>query len=182
MATVKYLALLRGINVGGKNIIKMADLKLCFEKMGFTDVLTFIQSGNVLFASNEKNAIKLTAKIEKELSGKFKYRSSVVLISYIQLRTVVEAAPKGFGKNQDAYRYDVVFLKEPLEPGEALKHVQIKTDIETASAGKHTLYFSRLICKATQGRLVKIISLPVYQNMTIRNWNTTSKLLALMEK
>lgn len=48
----RYLALLRGINVGGKNIIKMADLKACFESLGFADVVTYIQSGNVLFVGH----------------------------------------------------------------------------------------------------------------------------------
>jgi uncharacterized protein (DUF1697 family) len=55
----KYLALLRGINVGGNNIIKMVDLKACFEKMGFLDVSTYIQSGNVLFSSPETSLTKL---------------------------------------------------------------------------------------------------------------------------
>ncbi|NIP26808.1 MAG: DUF1697 domain-containing protein, partial [Phycisphaerae bacterium] len=49
----QYAALLRGINVGGKNIIKMADLRACFERMGFSDVRTYIQSGNVLFWATE---------------------------------------------------------------------------------------------------------------------------------
>jgi uncharacterized protein (DUF1697 family) len=66
----KYLALLRGINVGGNNIIKMADLKLAFEEMGFSDVSTFIQSGNVIFSSNSTDLNKLTETIEKDLSKK----------------------------------------------------------------------------------------------------------------
>ena len=77
-----YLALLRGINVGGSNIIKMAALKTCFEGMGFTNVATYIQSGNVLFASAEKNTGKLTRKIEKALSKQFSYKSLVVMVMY----------------------------------------------------------------------------------------------------
>lgn len=56
----RFVALLRGINVGGNNIIKMADLKTCFEEMGFANVVTYIQSGNVLFDSNETDQLKLT--------------------------------------------------------------------------------------------------------------------------
>jgi uncharacterized protein (DUF1697 family) len=182
MTAIRYLALLRGINVGGKNIIKMADLKKCFEDMGFNGVTTFIQSGNVVFGSEEKNADKLAAKIEKGLSEKFNYPSRIVLVSNKQLKAIIDDAPKGFGKKPEAYRYDVVFLKEPLGPAEAMKQVQIRSGIETASAGKHTLYFSRLISKAIQGRLVKIISLPAYQSMTIRNWNTANQLLSMMQK
>ena len=182
MADTQYLALLRGINVGGNNIIKMADLKACFENMGFTDVITYIQSGNVLFRAAEKDKTKLTQKIEQGLSERFSYKSRLVVVAHKELRKAVEGTPKGFGKELDKYRYDVIFLKEPLTPGEAMKNVSIKEDVDSAYAGKSVLYFSRLISKASQSHLTKIIKLPVYQNMTIRNWNTTTKLLALMEK
>ncbi len=182
MADTQYLALLRGINVGGNNIIKMADLKACFENMGLTEVVTYIQSGNVLFKSGEKDKLKLTHKIEKVLSERFSYKSRLVVISHKQLKQVVEESPKGFGTEPDEYRYDVIFLKEPLTPKEAMKSVSTKAGVDHAYTGKDVLYFSRLISKAAQSHLTKIISLPVYQNMTIRNWNTTTKLLALMEK
>ena len=182
MTETQYLALLRSINVGGNNIIKMTDLKACFENMTFTDIVTYIQSGNVLFKSDEKDKIKLTNKIEKVLSEKFNYKSRIVVTAYKQLKKVVEEAPRGFGKAADNYRYDVILLKEPLIPNEAMKNVSIKEGVDSAYAGKYVLYFSRLISKAAQSHLTKIIKLTVYQNMTIRNWNTTTKLLALMEK
>ena len=97
MADTQYLALLRGINVGGNNIIKMVNLKACFESMGFTDVGTFIQSGNVLFKSAEKDKLKLTNKIEKALSERFNYKSRIVTITHKELRKVVDGAPKAFG-------------------------------------------------------------------------------------
>ncbi|RPI70922.1 MAG: DUF1697 domain-containing protein, partial [Ignavibacteriales bacterium] len=68
---IQWLALLRGINVGGNNIIKMADLKTCFESLKFSDVETFIQSGNIIFKSEEKDKFILTDKIEKALSKTF---------------------------------------------------------------------------------------------------------------
>ena len=182
MTETQYLALLRGINVGGKNIIKMADLKACFENIGFTDVVTYIQSGNVLFKSAEKDKVKLINKIEKVLSERFNYKSRIVTVTHKQLKKVVEGAQRGFGKNADKYRYDVIFLKEPLTPNEAMKNVSAKEGVDNAYAGEYVLYFSRLIRKAAQSHLTKIITLPVYQNMTIRNWSTTTKLLALMEK
>jgi uncharacterized protein (DUF1697 family) len=182
MADTQYLALLRGINVGGNNIIKMADLKACFENMGFTDVITYIQSGNILFRSAEKDKTKLTKKIEQRLSERFSYKSRLVIVAYKELKRVVEGAPKGFGAEFEKYRYDVIFLKEPLSASEAMKNVSIKEGVDSAYAGKSVLYFSRLISKASQSHLTKVIKLPVYQNMTIRNWNSTTKLLALMEK
>ena len=177
----QYLVLLRGINVGGKNIIKMADLKAGFEAMGFSNVVTYIQSGNVLFRSDEKDKALLTASIEKGLSKRFNFEAKIVVISQKELAAIVRDAPDGFGGEEDIFRYDVIFLKEPLTPKEAMKSVNVREGVDTAHAGKHALYFSRLISRASQSHLTKIIGLPVYQNMTIRNWNTTTKLLALME-
>jgi uncharacterized protein (DUF1697 family) len=175
-----YVALLRGINVGGNNIIKMTDLKACFELLGFSDVATLIQSGNVLFQSPEKNRPKLTEKIEKALSKKFNYKSRVVVVSKDDIHTAIKKAPSGFGTKPDKYRYDVIFLKPPLTAAAALKTVKVKPGVDQAFAGKGVLYFSRLISKASKSQLVKIIQMPIYQDMTIRNWNTTNKLYVLM--
>lgn len=182
MAETQYLALLRGINVGGKNIIKMADLKACFESLGFSDVVTYIQSGNVLFKSTDRDKAKLTNRIEKELSKRFDYPSRLVTVTHEELKKTVHSAPRGFGGEPDKFRYDVIFLKEPLTPKEAMKSVSTKEGVDEAYAGERVLYFSRLISRAAQSRLTRIILLPIYQSMTIRNWNTTTKLLALMEK
>lgn len=176
---IQYLALLRGINVGGNNIIKMVDLKSCFENMGFKEVSTYIQSGNVLFTSSDKDKAKLVIQIENSLSKTFNYKSKIVLISHQQLETVIKKAPANFGTNADEFRYDVLFLKEPLTSAEAIKTLKIREGVDHVYAGKDVLYFSRLIAKAGQSYLSKIITLPIYQNMTIRNWNTTSKLFQL---
>ena len=176
-----YLVLLRGINVGGKNIIKMVDLKASFEEMGFSNVVTYIQSGNVVLQSQDKDKAALTTKIEKGLSKRFNFEAKVVVISQKELAAIVKSAPEGFGKEEKKYRYDVIFLKEPMTPKEAMESVKVREGVDTAYAGKKALYFSRLISRASQSHLTKIIVMPVYQNMTIRNWNTTTKLLALME-
>jgi uncharacterized protein (DUF1697 family) len=86
----QFVALLRGINVGGSNIIRMADLRACFEQHGFNNVSTYIQNGSVLFSSADRDRIKLTARIESILSDAFRYRSRVVLRSHGQLKRVVE--------------------------------------------------------------------------------------------
>jgi len=178
----QYLSLLRGINVGGNNIIKMSDLQACFENMGYTDVVTYIQSGNVLFKSDEKDKLKLIDKIEKELSEKFSYTSRIVVLNGEQLRKVVEEAPEGFGKEPDLYKYDVIFIKGPLTPKEALKDVGRKEGVDFTFEGKYVLYFSRLISQASKSYLSRIIKLPVYQSFTIRNWNTTKKLYELSKR
>ncbi len=179
---IQYLALLRGINVGGNNVIRMADLKACFERLGFTEVVTYIQSGNVLFDSTEKDSVRLEEKIEKALFQSFKFKPRVVLVTSRQLQEIVEQAPAGFGQKPEEYRYDVLFLKSPLTAAEAMKEISVKEGVDEAWAGRHALYFSRLISKASQSHLARIIALPIYPSITIRNWNSTSKLLSLMER
>jgi len=177
-----YLALLRGINVGGNNIIKMANLKACFETMGFTNVATYIQSGNVIFTSEEVDQLKLEAQIEKVLSETFNYSSRVVVVSHQQLKEVVEKAPDEFGLHPETHKYDVVFLKKPVTAENALEEVKARKEVDFVYAQNGVIYFSRLISNLSKSYLIKIISLPIYKFMTIRNWNTTSKLLLLMEE
>jgi uncharacterized protein (DUF1697 family) len=177
----QYVSLLRGINVGGKNIIKMTALKECFEWIGFTDVATYIQSGNVLFVAPTGDHNRLTAAIERALSERFSLKSRVVVVSHGQLKKTVEHAPRGFGDDKAQYRYDVIFLRRPVSASEAMKSVSTREGVDQAWEGDGVLYFSRLIERATQSHLSRIVGLPVYQDVTIRNWNTTTKLLALMD-
>ena len=177
----QYVALLRGINVGGKNLIKMTELKTSFEALGFENVSTYIQSGNVIFSADRSARTRLTSQVEEALSKTFNFKSRVVLRSYKEMKNIVAQAPKGFGSDPATYRYDVIFLKEPLTAARAMQSVTTKEGVDQAFAGKGVLYFSRLISKASQSHLTRIISMPVYQSMTIRNWNTTTKLLKLMD-
>jgi uncharacterized protein (DUF1697 family) len=177
-----YVALLRGINVGGKNLIKMPALKAAFEADGYEDVATYIQSGNVLFRTASTGSAALTTRIEDMLSATFDYRASVVVRSQAQLRAVVQGAPKGFGADPATYLYEVLFLKEPLRAETAVKSVSTKEGVDRVWAGGGVLYASRLRSRAVQSRLNRIASMPIYQSMTIRNWNTTSSLLRRMDE
>ena len=174
--------MLRGINVGGKNLIKMPALKACFEANGFEEVATYIQSGNVLFASPETRAAGLIERIEAMLAETFGFEATVVVRNRRQMRAVVERAPRSFGTDPVKYRYDVIFLKEPLTAKVAMISVPTAPGVDEAHAGTGVLYFSRLTEKATQSRLNRIISSPIYPSVTIRNWNTTTKLSSMMNE
>ncbi len=182
MPNANYLALLRGINVGGNNIIKMTDLKACLEKLDLDDVTTFIQSGNVVFSTSQKNTITLTKDIEQALSKRFGYESKIVLVSYKQLQETVQKAPPKFGTEPEKYRYDVLFLRPETTAKDVVKVISLKEGVDAVRAGKQVVYFSRLTARATQSHLSKIVKQPVYKQMTIRNWNSTTKLLKLMEE
>jgi uncharacterized protein (DUF1697 family) len=177
-----YVALLRGLNVGGGNIIKMTDLRACLEKSKLENVQTYIQSGNVLFETAETDHVKLVETLEKALSKAFNsYKPRIVLCSHAKLRQILQEAPNGFGSQPEKYRYDVIYLKAPLTASEAMNSVTTKQGVDKAFVGPDVLYFSRLTARASQSHLARIVALPVYQSMTIRNWNTTSKILALMD-
>ena len=179
----RYVALLRGINVGGKNMIKMAELKACFEDHGYGDVRTYIQSGNVLFSSSGSSLAALTRDVERMLATTFDhYPASVVIRSRTQMRAIVDGAPKGFGRDPSMYRYDVIFLKSPLTAAAAMRDLPVKEGVDAAAAGKGVLYHARLISRATSSRLSRVVAMPMYKHMTIRNWNTTTKLLGLMDE
>jgi uncharacterized protein (DUF1697 family) len=178
---MRYVALLRGINVGGNNLIGMPSLKACFEDNGLGEVSTYIQSGNVLFETSRPKR-DLARDIEAMLEATFRLPLVVVVRSHAQLAAVVAGAPKAFGRDPAAYRYDVVFLKEPLTPAAAMKGITTKDGVDAVTAGKGVLYFSRPTARATQSRLNRVASIPAYKFMTIRNWNTTTKLLALLDE
>ena len=177
----RYVALLRGINVGGKNQVRMADLKACFEGLGFQNVTTYIASGNVLFDSAERSSTKLTPLIEKALTKRFGYRAVVVVRSQAQFRSIVEKAPKGYGSQPSRYRSDVLFLKPPISATATIKIVPTKEGVDEVHAGPGVLYFSRLASKASSSRLSRFASMPIYKSITARSWSTTVKLQELMD-
>ena len=176
---VQYLALLRGINVGGNNLVKMADLRAVFEAMGFADVATFIASGNVLFRAPRQKREALAARLESALSQHFGIELKVVLLTEAQLKSVVAGAPPGFGA--ETHRCDVIFVRNPLTAKRAFAVVEVREGIDGAWPGKGVVYYSRLAAKASGSRLSKVASVPEYKNMTIRSWSTATKLQALME-
>lgn len=180
MAAKQYVALLRGINVGGRNKVAMADLRAAFEEQGHAAVRTYIQSGNVLFESSGA-ARSLEGDIEALLERRYGVPLVVVVRSHAQLRAVVEQAPPGFGQQPDTYHSDAIFLRAPLTAGEAMRVVSLRDGVDQAWPGKGVLYFARLSAERTRTRMGSIVGTPEYQRMTIRSWTTTTKLLALLD-
>ena len=90
-------------------------------------------------------------------------------------------SPAGFGAQPAKFRYNVLFLKPPLTGAAAMKTVPTNPGVDEAHAGAGVLYFSNLMARASQSRLSKLVSVPVYKSITIRNWNTTTALLRLLD-
>lgn len=180
MPAQRYVALLRGINVGGRNKLAMADLRAAFEKAGHQAVRTYIQSGNLLFESDVPRG-SLEDDIEATLERRFRVPLVVVVRSHRQLREVVRAAPSGFGERPDTYHSDVIFLKAPLSAKRAMGVVSLREGVDEAWTGPGVLYFARLSERRVQSRMGRIVGTPEYQLMTIRSWTTTTKLLSLLD-
>jgi uncharacterized protein (DUF1697 family) len=180
MNSTKYVAFLRGINVGGKNIIKMAALKEVVEKCGYRNVSTFIQSGNVIFEAEEDNIKKVANHLEESLSKAFNYQSKIVLVSHDQLRRVLSEVPNKW-KNHDDLRCYIAFIIEPVTAEAVLAEVKLKEGIDSAEVGKGVLYMSTLLSGITKSGFTKLIGTKVYKYITIRNYNTAQKILERMD-
>ena len=179
--TTVYLALLRGINVGGKNKVPMAELKACVEELGCENVRTYIASGNVMFESNASPA-ELTEEIQEALPKKFKLDSElikVLVLSREQLQQVIDQAPEGFGTDPGTYHSDAIFLMG-ISSDEAIKIFNPREGVDKVWQGDLVIYSQRLSAQRTRSRLSAAMSSPLYKQMTIRSWQTTATLFALL--
>lgn len=175
----KFVAFLRGINVGGHNIIKMEDLRSGFINMGFSNVRTYIQSGNVLFQSNIKDKEKLENKIEESLAIRFNYESKVLVRSHEDMINTVANFPLIFENN--LWKHNVIFLSKNIDSSDILNQFQIKKDIEQIYYYNGVLFWSALTDKISSSTMLKLSSRKEYKEMTVRNVNTTNKILELMK-
>ena len=129
---MRYVALLRGINVGGKTLIKMADLKTCVEELGLEDVSTYIASGNVLFETRKRDPARLEATIEDAIQQRFALPVTVVVLDRVAYARIAEAIPKAW-IGDAGLRANVAFVRRgtvakqvvrDLEPDPAVEEVK----------------------------------------------------------
>lgn len=178
---MRYVALLRGINVGGNNKVPMADLRACLEEAGLSNVQTYIQSGNVVFSSDAKDDTKLTKQIEQAIEKTFGFPVVVAVFSQPEFEYIASHTPKDWLKNPE-WKYNYLFLKKPTTGQEALKALgDQKSDIELAVAGEGVVYQAMSIKLFGRTTASKMIGTPIYKQMTIRNHNTVTKLLELLQ-
>lgn len=177
-----YILLLRGINVGGKNKVPMAALRECLEALGFSNVLTYIASGNVIVES-DKSASEIKALVETALTKNFKLDSElikVLVLSHKQLQAVVDNKPKGFGEQPEKYHSDAIFLME-IDTAQAIPIFNPREGVDAVWPGNGVVYSQRVSALRTKSRLGQITMSPLYKSLTIRSWNTTTKLLDIVK-
>lgn len=165
-----YVALLRGINVGGKNKIAMADLRAAFEKAGYTNVRTYITSGNVLFDSPEPPT---------DLAGVVPDGIGVAVMSAQELDATLAAAPAWWGQDADS-KHNALFILPGMSAAEIMTAVgDVKPEYEKVAAVGQVIFWSAPQKTFSRTRYKSIVGTSTYQFVTIRNANTARKLAAL---
>ena len=174
-----YIALLRGINVGGHNMIKMAELKQVLEKMGLQKVKTYIQSGNVLFES-EKEADTLSQQLEEEIKKEFGFSVPVVLRTAEELDQVINDCPFSIDSLLEGESVQVAFLTETpsLDGINQLSAVNSGMDEYQINGKNVYLFFRQSIRNSKLATQLPKLGVPA----TVRNWKTVIKLAAMVRE
>lgn len=178
----KHLALLRGINVSGHNMIKMEALKAALEAIGFSNVVTYIQSGNVFVETEEESSFGVGFKIKQEIFKTFGHEVPVIVIGKNDLELCFKNNPFLKQKDVDTKKLYVAFVSKELSSSAIndLKISQFKPD-EAAIDGNRI--FIKYDIGAGKTRLdQKYIEKKLNVTATIRNWNTVTKLLEMYEE
>jgi len=178
---VRYVALLRGINVGGKTLIKMADLKASVEELGVDDVSTHIASGNVLFTSGERDAAKLETEIERAIEQRFQLPVKVVVLDRAEYAQIVKAIPKKW-IGDASLRANVAFVRRGTDAKQVVRELQPDPAIEEVKAIDGAILWATKREALNRSVMRKLIGGAAYKELTVRNLNTTLKLQELLAR
>ena len=177
---VRYVALLRGINVGGKTLVKMADLRSCLEDLGLDDVSTYIASGNVLFTSPERSAAKLEAEIEAAIEQRFRLPVKIVVLDRPSYARVVAAIPKSWVGNT-SIRANVAFVRRGTDAKTVVRELRPDAAVEEVRPVKGAILWATKRDALTRSVMHKLIGGAAYKELTVRNLNTALKLRELLD-
>jgi uncharacterized protein (DUF1697 family) len=175
-----YIAMLRGINVGGHKIIKMERLRALFENLGFAHVKTYVQSGNVVFETDESPA-GLAAKIEGRILDEFGFEVPVMTKSSQELKDIAKRNPFVKDPAIDQAKLHVTFLSDDPPPNALELLHPLVAGVEQVRLVKRAVY---LYCPNGYGN-TRLTNTTIERKLscraTTRNWATTNKLIALAD-
>lgn len=177
-----YVALLRGINVGGNNKINMKQLKETFEQAGMQDVVTYINTGNIIFADHQER-IQANAEIskilEQAITAEFGLEIRVVVRNMEEMQTVLQALPEEWTNDEHA-KSDVMFLWDEVNDVSVLDKLPLKPEVGTLIYVTGAILYSVSREDAARSGMNKLVGSSVYKYMTVRNVNTTRQIYKLM--
>jgi uncharacterized protein (DUF1697 family) len=173
-----YVALLRGINVGGNRAVSMKTLKRVFEDAGMANVRTYINSGNVVFETKSRSAGRIAATLQRAIAAEFGFAVDVLVVSQRRLRAIVAAIPENW-TNDQAMRCDVLFLWDDVDRRSILDELPVREGIDTVRYTPGAVIWQLARKDINKSRMAKLVGTALYKRMTSRNCNTARKLLAL---
>jgi uncharacterized protein (DUF1697 family) len=177
--SVRYVALLRGINVGGKTLIKMADLKTCVEALGLDDVSTYIASGNILFETARRDPAKLETKIGGAIEQQFGLPVKVVVLDRGAYARIVAAIPKSW-PGDGSVRANVAFVRRGTDAKQVVRKLDPDPAVEEVKAIDGAILWATKRDALNRSAMRKLIGGAAYKELTVRNLNTTLKLHELL--
>lgn len=175
----RYVALLRGINISGKNKIAMAELKKEFEKLAFEEVKTYLNSGNVIFSSSENDTKRFTSQIEGMIKNQFDLDIPVFVISREALEDILHNAPEWWGNDNKEIYDNLIFIIPPAKFSDVYDEIgEPKKELEKIADYKNVIFwsFSRKDYQKTNW-WSKTANANIGSKLTIRTANTVRKLV-----
>jgi uncharacterized protein (DUF1697 family) len=176
------ISMLRGVNVGGHNKIKMDDLRALCESLKFEDPRTYVQSGNVIFRTKEKSSPALAKKIQDAIERKFGFRPAVIVRTTDELRRAIAATPFAATRNLEPGKILVTFLGDEPGPGVNATLRGLKDYPEEIHLKGRELYIyfpdGAGKSKLPWSKVEKLVQ----TTGTARNWNSVTKMLAMAEE
>jgi uncharacterized protein (DUF1697 family) len=176
------ISLLRGVNLGGHRKVKMDDLRALYESLGFADVQTYINSGNVLFKTTGRDLVRLRKRIEDAIEGACGFRSDVILRTPSDLRGAIARNPFAARPGMDGSKLAIHFLA--AEPSAAAREEVVAIDAapEELHCSERELYIYYTNGMARPKLSLAAVEKTLRMSGTSRNWNTVRKLLEMAEK
>ena len=176
---MRYVALLRGINVGGRTLIKMAELRECVEALGLGDVSTYIASGNVLFDSGRRDAAKLETEIARAIERRFELPVKVVVLDRAAYARIVRAIPKPW-VGDASLRANVAFVRRGTDAKQVVRELRPDAAVEEVKAVDGAILWATRRDALDRSVMRKLIGGAAYKELTVRNLATTLKLQELL--
>ena len=177
----RYIAFLRGVNISGKNKVPMAELKRCFEELDFSEVKTYLNSGNVAFSSDEDNIEVLTSQAEMIINRQFGLDIPVFVISKEKLDDILQNAPEWWGDENKEIYDNLIFIMPPATFSEVWGEIgEPKEELEKIKEYRETVFwsFSRKDYQKTNW-WSKTASANISSKLTIRTANTVRKIVGM---